>query len=360
MDSFFTRLVMNIWVKIFSILASLCVIAFIFYKTSFEFEPREVEPQLISSPYISKKAGEKVPEIVSGARIEKFLLFDVVNNKFLADVVLWFQFDPHRVSLEKIEKFIVERGEIKNEEIENGTTRKQRNLLKMHDGKVFISYNIRVAFYNEMNYKRFPLDDHRLFFIIANKEISPADGALVTKEPFFKLEPTLQTKGDFYLVGRGARGGYANAKLHRFDLRKDLQYSRLIFSLDYQKKSMKGILLLLLPLFLMFFLGAMSLVVTLKDHAWPVLSLSISSLSSLIMYRFVLTSMSPVTSTFLISDKLYALLLFLAFCILMMDLFFIVITKKREIFYEHARRIRSYVLLALLIFVPVAVHMIIF
>jgi hypothetical protein len=356
MVSMVSRMVMNIWFKVLSILVSLFVIAFLFYRTSFEFKPLEVEPQLTSYPYLAKSANERVPEVVSGARIDKFLVFDVINNKFVANVIVWFLFDPNRISLEKVEKFFVEHGEIENLRIENGTTRKHRNLLKMHDGKLFISYNIRVAFFNEMHYQRFPLDDHRLFLVLANKEMSPSDGALVTREPFLKMASIAKNHGDFVLVGRGVRAGYAKSELHRVDTRKNLQYARLVFSFDYQRENMKGILLILIPLFLMFFLGTLALVINLKEHAWPVISLSISSLSSIIMYRFVLNNMSPATSLFMISDKLYSFLLFFAFCILMMDLFFIVITKNNEVFFEHAKLIRSYVLTFVLIVVSVFVY----
>ena len=39
-----------------------------------------------------------------------------------------------------------------------------------------------------------------------------------------------------------------------------------------------------------------------------------------------------------------------------MDLFFIVITKNKEVFFEHAKLIRSYVLILFLLVVPIFVY----
>ena len=110
----------------------------------------------------------------------------------------------------------------------------------------------------------------------------------------------------------------------------------------------------------MFFLGVFSMFINLEKHEWPVVSLSVSSLSSLIVYRFVLNNMSPISSHFLISDKLYAFLLVIAFFVLMLNLFFIVIEKNKHEFFEHAKLIRSYVLFVVLLVVPVFLYALIF
>ena len=114
--------------------------------------------------------------IKTGLHINKFQKFDMEDNHFIFSGILWFKFDPGSVSLDTLEKFDFEKGEILN--------RSEPDMQYVGE-KLLVRYKIKVKFSTPLNYKDFPLDNHRIFIKLANTNIFPEEMMFNTAEKNF-------------------------------------------------------------------------------------------------------------------------------------------------------------------------------
>ena len=156
---------------------------------------------LIYSPIAKFRANDPYPSIVSltpqriinfggsptfvrvGMYIRDFPKFDMVDGRFIADITVWFRFDPRLVSLDRIGKFSFERATV---------IHKSQPVTRIEGTKLVAQYNMRVDFNTQLNYRNFPLDDHRLNFTLTHYFLSPSDiifSLSLSIIPVFSWEP---------------------------------------------------------------------------------------------------------------------------------------------------------------------------
>jgi hypothetical protein len=343
---FITGMTSNIWFQIVSILFSLTVLILMGYHFTTYYSAIEKDPEITYA--ISKEKGIKnsyAATVNVGLHINNFWKFDVNNNDFIVDAVLWFSFNPGNVSMDVIDKF----------EIENAEIIKQTGpILRMVGDKLFAYYYLRIQFKSLLDYSNFPLDDHRLFIIITNKTISKEFLYATDKESFSKQQFFHYLK-DYKLVGYDARFGYQNLPLHFWDQRREVSYPAVVFSLDFKKSGFGDILIVFAPLFLMFFFGIMSLILDIFYEA-TIVSLSLGSLSALVLYRFILQGVSPAGAGFTTSDKSYFIILALSFLVFISEIGLLGYTKNDAKRKKRANILRKILLLIILITIMVFMY----
>ncbi len=267
------------------------------------FQPFEQAPEMksITPEKIRQWGGDPVVVDV-GLYISNWHKFKMVDNEFVFDGVIWFQFDPALISLDTISKFSFLKGEL---------VQKSEPSTKLIDGKLFVEYKIRLKFATTLTYRFFPLDDHRIFITIVNTYVTPSEVIFRSFKSDFETSNRIHIPA-WYQVDKGVRAGYARELFDKFDERKSVRYPGVIFILDFARSGISLILLIFLPIFLIFFLSLFWFTFE-PDERTSIMALTTSAITSLIAYRFVIQNMSPKEGYFLLSDHIFTFFLALAF-----------------------------------------------
>ncbi len=310
---FFTAIVFPRYQTI-ALLITSSILLFMVYQATREFRSLEPMPQLfiITPEKISQWAAE--PTIVKmGLHIINFPEFNLVDNEFIFDGIIWFEFDPAFVSLDTIGKFSFEKGEI---------LRKLEPDTKLINGKLFAEYNIRIRFSSNLSHEHFPLDDHRIYIVVINEHVLPSGIIFQADKSGFSLSENLFL-ADWVPEDQWVTTGYAQAYLDKHDLRKVTRYPKTIFSMDFRRLGISQILLIFLPLFLMLFISLFVLGFDPAKNEALIRSLASASVASMIAYRFIIQRMSPKVGYFILSDHIFMLFLAIAFITLILSIIFI-------------------------------------
>ena len=170
------------------------------------------------------------------------------HNKFTIDAIIWFEFDPALVSLETVEKFSFDKGDI---------IKKTTSDTKVIEGKFFAQFNITVRFTTNLLFEMFPLDDHRLYLILTNKFVTPSEVVYQAFISGFTLSEDMFVAG-WQSVDHNVFTGYSEARLDESDAKKVVLNPKVVFSIDFKRFGTQRIFLIFLPIFLMFFIGILS------------------------------------------------------------------------------------------------------
>lgn len=243
--------------------------------------------------------------VETGMYIEDFHTFNLNDNEFVVTASIWFKFDPAIVSLETIGQFSFDRGEILSKSPPN---------TKFIDKLIFAEYRIKLRFTSTLTHRLFPVEDHRIYIILTNKQVSPRELIFSTSESGFILSPDIVIAG-WEKVHRSVSTGYTQTQLERNDEKTVAYYPVTVFTLDFVRSGMRQIFVLSLPLFFIFFLGLITLSLDPEKFASLRISISIANLTALIGYRFIIENMSPKAGYFMLGDHIFNLFFALTFVI---------------------------------------------
>lgn len=270
------------------------------------YRMNDVDPKMISEWHAVP------PQVEAGLYIYKFSEFNIYENKFVFEGTIWFLFDPALLSLETINEFSFDYGEI----LSKGPPKVKYYSIKLFppyslSELIFVSYDIKVRFTNNLNYRAFPLDDHQLNIVLQNYQATPRELLFKSSLASFILSPTISISG-WHVYDRQVRTGYEQAYLDRSDRRKFLMHPKVVFSIDLNRSGLKDVLLMFLPLFLILFISLYSLSLDPLDQKSIIFSLASGSLPALIAYRFIMQNMSPHVSYFMLGDYVFGISLVFA------------------------------------------------
>lgn len=301
--NFFSAIVLPRYQVLMLIFTS-TIIIFLGYQTRLTVHTAEPSPNLL--PITPKKIAEwgGVPtQVKVGMYIENFPEFNVEENTFVAEAIIWFKFDTSLISLSTIENFSFEQGSIE---------KKEGPETSLIDDQLLAKYSIRLRFTSNISYKFFPHDDHSIYISLINPVVTPIDFIFQSDAAAFSLSKDIFIP-EWLPVNHKVRLGYEENVLDKFDQRKIVRAPKVIFSIDFQRSGARKILLILFPLFLIFFIGLFAFAFDIEKQERLILSLTSGSITSLIAYRFVIQGMSPESGYFVLSDYIYTLLLGLSF-----------------------------------------------
>ncbi len=299
----FSYLVRPQWQVLALILTGAIIIVMLHHAMSL-FRPFEKRTQLLPvTPKIIQEWGGEPTVVSTGLFITNWHEFNVQDNIFVFDGVVWFQFDPALIALDTIDKFTFEKGEI---------LKKSKPETKLIEGKLFAEYEIRLRFTTNLIHRLFPLDDHRIYIGMINTSVEPSEVIFkVNKGSFGESENVFIP--DWKMIDHGVESGYEEQIIDKYDGRKNIRVPKVIYALDFSRSGVSLIMLILLPIFLIFFFGLFSFAFDPTMAITSIIGISTTALTSLVAYRFVIQSMSPKVGYFLLSDIIFMLFLALTF-----------------------------------------------
>ena len=327
------------------IISSIAILILMFYFPSLEFMATDPKPQIFSiHPTSSEK---QIVEVKTGMFIKNFPTFDITKNSFVMNAVLWFEFDPHLITLNTIEKFSFEKGTILKKSAAETTIIKDN---------LFTRFKIKVAFKSSLDYRLFPLEDHIIYIILTNTNLNPQEVVLTSYNTNLTINKETFT-GNWSIRNKDVEYGYSKSELDEYNPEKTSLFPLVLFSLDFEKTGMKKTFIIFFTLFIAFFLSIFSLLIN-PQNKGGILSLSVGSISFLIFNLFVIQRITPDVRYFTISDKIFTLLLTSVFLILLLNIYLIKQLKRET--EKKISLIRNYVFLFFTMFILMATYYILY
>jgi len=286
--------------QIFSISLTSILIIILAYGPVRKFYSNEPAPQLFPvTPQKVKEWGGDPISVAVGLHIRNFSDFDFVENKFILDAVLWFEFDPALISIDTINKFSFDKANLKK--ISEPYT-------KLIGDNFFARYDIQLEFGMDLNYHFFPFDDHRMYITLINRFIGPNEVVFRSNVTNFTIAPAVRVSG-WEIENKSVHKGYSQDYLDPHSNQKSVLYPKVVFSLDFRRSGVRYILLIILPLVIIFFMGLYSFAFDPEKQAGMISGLAIGGITSLLSYRFVMERLTPQVGYFVLSDYIFTILL---------------------------------------------------
>ncbi len=276
------------------------IITIMTYSSYYEYNALEPEiPLTLVTPQQIQQWGVLPTQVNVGLHITSFPSINFQTNEFVFDGIIWFEFDPALISLNTVAKFSIEHGTIVS--ISEPYT-------QIIENKFFARYNVRVQFKADLNYHQFPFDDHRLDIILVNRHIQPSEMIYHVHSLFFKIsENAVSNFSGWKIYDKHVTSGWTQSVLEQYPAKKIVEYPVAIFSFGIVRSGLRNILLILFPLFLVYFLTLFSYAFDPTTNAGTIFGIASSGVGSLIGYRFVIEGMSPKVGYFLFSDAIFIL-----------------------------------------------------
>ena len=298
--------------QIFLVAINLIIVILLLKKPINTFISTDPPPQV---EVISRQKGHIGYKVEAGMHIENFHEFDLTKNKFILNAIVWFKFNPAVLSLDTIEKFSFEKGDILT---------KSKPITKLVGNKVLARYRIKFRFTSNLDYRLFPINSHRLYITLTNKSVSPKEMIFEASESGLTLSKNILVPG-WKKTRHEIITGYSESLLDRNDPTTKIEHPVLVFQIDFMRSGIRQLLVLFIPLFFMFYLTLFSLSLGKMQYASRV-GVSLGNISAFIGYRFVVEGISPKVGYSMFIDHLFHLLLFISFFVFFISLF----TKNRE------------------------------
>ncbi|MCK4499712.1 hypothetical protein KAU11_04400, partial [Candidatus Babeliales bacterium] len=120
--------------------------------------------------------------------------------------------------------------------------------------------------------------------------------------------------------------GYIYALVDPDDKTMGVSYPAVVFAIDFANNSIRTIVALFLPMFLIFLLGLVTFVTAVLDKYK--MQLSALSMPSLVLFRLVVEAQSPNRVRFTQADSIYFLLVALSLLTLLFNTYVLIRTKR--------------------------------
>ncbi len=305
----YTQRATSLRFQIISIAVTTIALSIIMYDNYYTFKAFDPRPELHQYEILS--TNQSLHLVKTGLFIKSFSTFDITKNKFTMDALIWFTFDPQKISLDTIEEFTFEKGTL---------TYKSKPIIEKKTDATLVQYDIRVEFSSNFDYRLFPFDDHRIFITLINKKMRPSEMIFASEASHLNLTEKIYT-GGLKLLGKNVETGYSRAQLVEGNTELILESSRVVFSLDFSKPGLRSILLILIPIIITFFMSLFSLSLDPYLHMRTIIVLALSGVASLFNYRFVIEMLSPSVGYFTLADYVYTYILICSFFIFLFSTF---------------------------------------
>lgn len=280
--------------------------AILIYKPLVEFHVYDKGPLLEKKEtvYAMEPNSKTAPRVEVGFSLENFSTFDVPNNDFQAAGVVWFIFDPKEITLEKLEDFSFNKTEIqfKSKPVTHAYGK----------NKTLARYFIRLKFVSNLDYRDFPLDDHRIFLVLKNDQLSSKDVEFISSKNNLYIASDHMHHTTWKLTDHNVTTGYDKITLHEHADIEELYYPNVVFSLDYERIGIHLIMLILIPLLFVFFVSLSIFFLQTEEVSGAYRGV----LFSLVGFLFVLETLSPPVGYLTLSDYIYFGVFFWSFLLI--------------------------------------------
>jgi len=304
------------WQVIFSIrfktgvllLSAVAVIGF-FIAALYLFRPADNEPdvQLIDME-MRKEIRDFASVVKTGLYIKNFELFDITNDHFIAGLVIWFEFLTDEIMLDTIQNFSFINGKI---------LEKSSGDIRINKGSMLVKFDVRVEFKSQLNYYRYPFDDHRISLVLTNNGITPNELYFTVDNNSFAMASDVYTS-NWEVLELDTAWGYTKLKLDARAENKKMLRPVVAYSINFAKSSMRQIIIIFVPLFIALLFGLLTFLMGLSN-AYDRMRMSVSALTALLSYRFIIDRMMPAVGYLTTTDLIYVLYLLLLLLIFVLQ-----------------------------------------
>lgn len=264
---------------------------------------------------ISAQTKRLASQVDTGIHIKTFPQFSVTQGLFIMDATVWFRFDKSVESLDTLSRFTVQNSEYLDS---RSTMLQSKPMVSLLEDKVLVAYNIQVKFRNSFEYKKFPLENHRLHIVLVNESVTPQELCLNTHSSYVEVSNDTMIN-DWKPMGTNAHAGYLQAILDKKDPVLSITYPCVAFSIDIERVGYRSLTSLYFPLFVLFLIGLLSMMIGIFDLTR--LGIISASLPMLVLYRLVIDANSPVVAYATHIDFVYYSLVFLSLPILILQMY---------------------------------------
>ncbi|KKR95549.1 MAG: hypothetical protein UU47_C0032G0005 [candidate division TM6 bacterium GW2011_GWE2_41_16] len=267
----------------------------------------ELVPHLKTIDSQEQLNAKHVPNSVDvGLFINNFSKFDALHGSFVFDGTLWFKADSTKVSVDQLAQFKFERGTI---------LEKSQPYVTKSGNEIFVRYDIKVEFFSQLNYKLFPLDEHRISFVVSNKSLADSSIAFTCSDKNFVIkEAYAESDPEWLLAHTKISAGYLQDTYDASFAPRQSLYPAVSFVLDYARIGARNMAVVFLPLLLLFFITLFVFALDPSRYEAMIISIATGALSASIAYRLVIENVSPRVSYFTLADYIYLIFLLANFC----------------------------------------------
>lgn len=286
-----------------------CLFGYMLYSRIHFWNGNDVVPKIESvNPKMYAMFGGFAQTVQVGLHIEDIIALDVINNNFIISGNVSFMFISNLVSINMLGGFSFARAEL---------LEKMAPIIQVQHNHMFVQYPIRVKFKTPLNLKDFPFDNHSIVLELNHLVFSPSELMFEPEMQFFSVRE--KSAFGWHIMNKQMNFGYREIVL----MGKNSYYPTVIFIINIMRSGMQYPLTLFLPLLMIFFI--MLFAFSIKQEETRI-TLTASSVTGILAYRFVIANLSPQSGYFMLSD--YFFFLFLGLSII----FFFV--NSVEIFYH--------------------------
>lgn len=283
-------------IQVLLITFSACIIWYCLFKRLNTFNTQDPKPPIIEVTPETYNAFGGFPDTVQvGLYINQFRAFNMTNNEFDFDGIIWFEFNPDILSLATLEKFVFKGGEVISKSAPD---------TQIVNNKLLVRYHIRVKSTGQLNYADFPLDNHSLSFVVANYFVSPSTILFSSSVREFILKAPTASFG-WERIDHRVSTGIEKTEIDTHNENKTSYYPIAVFTIDFIRYGIRYTLSIMLPLLLIFYLTLFSL-------SWGKsggIGMATAGITATLGYRFVIENLSPKAGYFMLSDYIFFLFL---------------------------------------------------
>jgi hypothetical protein len=294
--------------KIFFIIATVLYVALLFWVVQKQFAVAEEMPKIYE---IDQKTKNITSVVRTGMYISTFSKFSFIRNEFLLDGIVWFRFPAGTETLKTIEKFSFYFSFLIGSNIQY----RSKPIIKYIGQDVLVSYSIQTDFKAHLNFKKFPLEDHKLNILIQNQSVTPNELCFESSKDDFLINPETLVPYQYKTRNITVKTGYIKSTLNKLDPQMECQTPCVLYSIDFENLGTREVSTLYFPMFVLFLIGLLSLLIDITDSRR--LGLIAASVPSLVLFRLVIDNLSPKVSYSMQIDYIFSLFISLSLFILL-------------------------------------------
>jgi len=289
-------------VKFFTLFFSATLIIYLLVGEFYRFQSYDAIPQIqLIDMKMRKEIRDFTAIVKTGIHIRGFSNFDIDNDNFITEMLVWFECNADEVMPEVIDKFSFIHGDI---------LYKSDPDAQIADNKMLIKYMVKVKFNAQLSHRHFPFDGHKVSMQMVNNFVSPGEMHYVTEENNFALGQNLFS-GSWELTGIDTAWGYLETTLDATEQKK-VKKPIAIFTINVKNTGTRQALILFFPLLATLLLSLFAFIIGVIGGALR-FRMSLSALGTMIGYRFVIQRIMPDVGYFTTTDAIYSLFLAVAF-----------------------------------------------
>lgn len=282
------------------------IIGLFAYSLSY-FRSEDPIPEVkVISVKMRKQFRDLSSKVKVGLLIRNFSTLDFINNNFVVDAMIWFEFNRDELMLSTIDQFSFENSKI---------IHKSKPYVTINGDTMHVKYDIIFDVKTDVNFNRFPLEDHRLSVVLTNNFINPKEMyfddssnalSFIVSDKLFTSNWNVHTLHSI--------SGYSSVHFDQHNPRRHMQSPKAVFTIDFAKAGINKILLIFVPLFAAVFIALFTFLMSFNSYQGKT-TLGVTSVTALLGYRFVIQQMSPPVGYFTLTDKLFIFFLIFSFLI---------------------------------------------